>query len=272
MIELEFTKMEAAGNDFIIVDDTRGSNFSAVGDISRLARYLCTRKRSVGSDGLLLIEPSEKADVKMRIFNPDGSEVSMCGNGSRAAAYYACHRKIAQGKMTIETRAGVLRASVLDDAAKIQMTDPGAITEKKIDLASGKTKLFFVNTGVPHAVFMAEDIDGVDVAGIGREVRYHSAFSPEGTNADFIQVKNRNTIFLRTYERGVEEETLACGTGAVAGAIVSSEMGLTCSPVKVKTRGGDALYIYFNKDNRVYNDVFLEGEVRLVYEGRVVYV
>jgi diaminopimelate epimerase len=222
---------------------------------------------------LLLLDKSDTADIRMRIFNPDGTEVSMCGNGSRCIAYYAVIHDIAKGHFTIETQAGKLKASVENRAVKIGMTPPKDLrTSFDIKIKGKPLKVNFVDTGVPHVVNITDDVEMVDVNGLGKEIRQHKLFAPDGTNANFVQVKDRNTIFTRTYERGVEDETLACGTGAVASAIVSSVLGHVDSPVKVKTRGGDALYIYFDKKSDGYDNVFLEGEVEVSYEGSVNYV
>ena len=273
MKNVNFTKMVAVGNDFIVIDNREGLLEREVKDLSKFARFLCMRKRSVGSDGLLLLEKSDTADIKMRIFNPDGTEVSMCGNGSRCIAYFVLLKNITGKRFTIETQAGKLDASVEGRAVKIGMTPPKGL-KKDFDLkVKGKTlKVSFVDTGVPHVVNITDDVEKLDVKTLGREIRYDKLFKPDGTNANFVQVKDRNTILVRTYERGVEDETLACGTGAAASAIVSSAVGLVDSPVKVKTWGGDALYIYFGKKDNKYYDVSLEGEVELSYEGSVDYV
>ena len=234
----------------------------------------CARKRSVGADGLLVLENSKKADITMRIFNPDGGEVDMCGNGSRCMAYYAAKKGLAKNNsLSIETKAGILKAEVEGEAARIEMTKPGSLKTKFSLKLGGRTiEAGFVNTGVPHVVSVVEDLEGVNVKKLGREIRNHKQFAPEGTNANFVKVKNKNTISIRTYERGVEDETLACGTGAVASSIVTAELGYAEAPVKVKTWGGDAMYIYFKKIGGEYKDVFLEGEVKLVCEGRMDYV
>ena len=273
MITIDFTKMVAVGNDFVIIDNRDKRLESFAGDISKIARFLCMRKRSVGADGLLLLERSSSADIRMRIFNPDGTEVSMCGNGSRCIAYYAADKKITQKKFSIETEAGILGAEVLGKAAKIEMTAPkGLRIGIDLEIGGNAHKVNFVDTGVPHVVTIADDIDMIDVKTFGSQIRYHKEFAPLGTNANFVQINNRNNISVRTYERGVEDETLACGTGATASAIIASELGHVKSPIKVKTSGGDALYIYFDKKGSQYRDVFLEGEVEIAYEGSVNYV
>ena len=194
----------------------------------------------------------------------------MCGNGSRCIALYAQLNKIVSSKMTIETKAGLLSANVKKNLVTINMTEPKDLKGSIKIIADKKTCLLhYINTGVPHAVSVVNDIDGVDVFNVGRMIRYHKPFMPDGTNVDFIQIKDRGSIFMRTYERGVEDETLACGTGAVASAIISSISRGLSSPVKVFTRGG-LLRIYFKieKNNR-FTNVFLEGETREVFTGKL---
>lgn len=259
--------MVAAGNDFIVVDNRSsaiGSRFSGV------AKKLCDRKTGVGADGLLVLEKSKKADFKMRIFNPDGSEPDMCGNGSRCTALYAKLHKIADSPMSIETRAGILSAVAKKDKVKINMTNPKALKLSIGLKAKGKKYIMHhIDTGVPHTIYFTGDVDAVDINSLGRDIRYHRFFQPQGTNFNVVEKMPGNAISIRTYERGVEEETLACGTGAVASVIISSLIKKNHSPVNVYTKGG-ILKIYFkHKDNKFY-DVFLEGEAREVFTGKII--
>jgi len=273
MSKVDFAKMAAAGNDFILVDNRNNAVGKKVKNLSRFARVVCERKLSVGADGLLVVEKSRKADVTMRIFNPDGGEVTMCGNGSRCVALYAAKKGIAGKKLSIQTKAGVLNAQVGRDVARIEMMPPKEFKSRfSIDVYDETFEVDFVNTGVPHVVYFVDDIEKFDVKRFGKEIRYHKEFASEGTNANFVKVVDRHDIVLRTYERGVEDETFACGTGAVASAIVASELHSVEPPVKVKTWGGDVLTIHFKKVKDKYKDVFLEGGVRLIYEGSVDYV
>jgi diaminopimelate epimerase len=273
MSTIEFTKMVAAGNDFVLVDNRNKKIEKKIGDLSKFAENICARKHSVGADGLLVLENSKRADITMRIFNPDASEVTMCGNGSRCAAYYAAKKGISTYKLSIETKAGILKAEVHNDAVKIEMMPPEDFKSRfSIDLYDETYEVDFINTGVPHVVYFVEDLDSFDVKRYGKEIRYHKEFSPKGTNANFVKLNDRHNISIRTYERGVEDETLACGTGAVAGAIVASELHSVESPVKVKTWGGDVLTIYFKKIDDEYRDIFLEGKVKLVYDGGLYHV
>jgi diaminopimelate epimerase len=251
----------------VIVDDRSASLGK---DMPNLAKKLCDRKRSVGADGLLVIEKSKICDFKMRIFNPDGSEAEMCGNGSRCVALYAKERGIAKGEMTIDTLAGALNATVKGDIVKVKLTDPKEI-KWNLCLVIDKCpyKLNFANTGVPHVVHFVEDLEKVNVKDLGSGLRYHKEFAPEGTNADFVQVIDKHSIRIRTYERGVEDETLACGTGAVASAVIAAESEKMSSPVTVETRGGEKLKIYFDMVGGEFKNTYLEGKAGLVFEGIV---
>lgn len=264
MSMLKFTKAVATGNDFVIIDNRS----SSAGSLSALAKRLCDRKRSIGADGLLVIERSKKCDFRMRIFNSDGSQAQMCGNGSRCAALYAVTAKIAGVNMTIETLAGELKAHVGGDMVKVMLTEPKDIRWNLcLMIHKCPYKVVFVNTGVPHVVHFVEDLDKVDVKNLGAHMRGHGEFAPEGANADFVQVGGKNSIRVRTYERGVEDETLACGTGSVASAIISAEREGMASPVTVETRSGEKLKVYFSKVEGNFKDVYLEGNAKLVYEG-----
>lgn len=273
MKNIEFTKMVAAGNDFILLDNRGKKAQKKVGDFSGFAKAACERKHSIGADGLLLLEDSKKADITMRVFNPDGSEVTMCGNGSRCVAYYAAKKGITKNTLLIETKAGILKARVNKDAARVEMMQPEHLKSRfSIDVYDETFEVDFVNTGVPHVVYFVDDLDKFDVRRFGREIRYHKEFASEGTNANFVKVLDRHNISIRTYERGVEDETFACGTGSVASAIVASELHSVESPVKVKTFGGEVLIVYFKKKENKYREVFLEGKVKLVYNGGADYV
>jgi diaminopimelate epimerase len=206
----------------------------------------------------------------MRIFNPDGSEAQMCGNGSRCAALYAKEKKMAGARMTIDTLAGTLEASVKDDTVKVRLTDPKEI-KWNLCLMIDKCpyKLSFADTGVPHVVHFVDDLDKVNVKELGSHLRYHKEFAPAGTNADFVKVLDKHSIRIRTYERGVEDETLACGTGAVASAIISAESEKMSSPITVHTRGGESLKVYFEIVDGNFRDTYLEGRAELVFEGEI---
>ena len=209
MRKIKFTKMVASGNDFIITE---------VRNLSELARQICDRKYGIGADGLLQLEKSKKSDIRMRIFNADGSEAEMCGNGARCAALY-----LGKKKVSLETKAGIIKSEVNKDNVKIKLTEPKSIKlDIPIKLGSRILKANFADTGVPHAVIFVEGLERIDVTGLGRAIRYHKQFSPKGANVNFVEIISKDLIKIRTYERGVEDETLACGTGSVASAIISS--------------------------------------------------
>ena len=262
---IKFTKAVATGNDFVIIDNRKKVIEKS---LSFFAKYACDRKRGIGADGLLLIERSEKADFKMRIFNPDGSEAEMCGNGSRSAALYAFRNKIAKARMSIDTIAGILNATVSGETVKVKLPEPKEI-KWNLCLMINKCpyKVDFVNTGVPHVIHFVDDLENIDVKGLGASMRYHPDFSPAGANADFVKLSGKSSIKVRTYERGVEDETLACGTGAVASAIISAESEKMTSPVTVETRSGEKLKVYFKMVKGNFANVYLEGKAKLVYEG-----
>ncbi len=266
MTKIPFVKMSGSGNDFILID-----NRQKILDADRLGdfvRRVCTRKVSVGADGLVLIEPSNRVDFRWRFFNSDGSEAEMCGNAGRCAARFAVLKGIAPQRLSFETLAGVIEAEVYGRRVKLQMVQPsGMELDLRIRVDGQEHLLHFINTGVPHAVEIVEEASRVAVEDLGRKIRFHPRFQPAGTNANFLQPIDRSHLKVRTYERGVEDETLACGTGAVAAALIAEANGLAHSPVAVETTGGEVLNIYFQRKGEGFEHVFLEGDTRLVYEG-----
>ena len=252
--KIEFHKMSGSGNDFIIIDN-RDLSLN-VGDLAAFARRVCERKISVGADGLLLIEPSDKADFKWRFFNSDGSMAEMCGNASRCVARYAYLRGIAGRKMSFETLAGLISAEVNEDIVKVRLTDPSPLQKAvKIIMDGQDCVLDCIDTGVPHAVSFVDSLDICPVVETGRRIRLHGAFQPRGTNADFVTVIDRHKMKVRTYERGVENETLACGTGVVASVLAAASRGLADSPVDVVVQSGETLRVYFSgQDNHFQGD------------------
>ena len=271
---ISFTKMESGGNDFIIIDNRKKI---LPGALSRLAVNLCQRRSSIGADGLILMERADKADYKMRIFNPDGSEPEMCGNGARCLARFAFIKGTASANTVMETKAGNVEAWVNDKKVRVRLGNPLDINLNfKISLKPhGSQKVNFINVGVPHAVVFVPALNKVDVKKLGRAIRYHQRFIPSGANVNFVTLQGKNSIYIRTYERGVEDETLACGTGAVASALISGLQGKVSSPVEVRTRGGETLKVEYviEKDKegiKKFKGVWLEGEARVVYEGEIV--
>jgi len=264
VLDLEFFKMSASGNDFIIIDNRDGKVYDSFKDTKQFIVQVCRRHHSVGADGLILIEKSKKYDFRWRFFNADSSEAEMCGNGGRCAARFAFLKGIAQEKMSFETLAGIIKAEVDGKSVKLQLTSP---TNLKLDypvaLEDKEIFLSSVNTGVPHAVLLADDVDHMPVEELGRLVRYHKAFGAKGTNVDFVQIVDKKKVKIRTYERGVEGETYACGTGAVATGVILKAKGLLESPMNILTKGGETLKVY------VDNEVYLEGVTQIVYVGKL---
>jgi diaminopimelate epimerase len=263
MRKVNFIKMVASGNDFIIIE-TRNQK-PETRNLKFLAKNICERKFGVGADGLLILEKSKTADLRMRIFNPDGSEAEMCGNGARCVALY-----VSRPNVKIETKAGIIDSEINGQNVKIRLTDPqDTKSDISIKVNNRLLRMHFINTGVPHTVIFVEGLDEIDVFNIGREIRNHKKFRPAGTNVDFVEVFNNHAIKIRTYERGVEDETLACGTGAVASALVMSyELGVRSKgKVNVQTESGEILKVYFQKIKNKFTDVWLEGKTRIVYKG-----
>jgi diaminopimelate epimerase len=263
---IEFYKMSGSGNDFIIIDNLDLS--IDVGDLSEFARKVCQRQFSVGADGLVMIEPSDLADFKWRFFNADGSVAEMCGNAARCTARFAHMKGIASSEMSWETIAGMISAEVNGDVARVRLTDPSPVqADITLEADGQRYALDAVNTGVPHAVVFVDDLETYDVRTNGRRIRQHAYFSPQGTNADFVLVVNRQNLRVRTYERGVEDETLACGTGTVAAAVAAAQRGLIESPVDVLVRGGETLCVYLENQNGLWRNIYLEGRVKMIYRG-----
>ena len=268
MKTIPFTKMSGTGNDFIIIDN-RPRVVSDNG-LAEFIRKVCRRKMSVGADGLILIESSDKADFRWRFFNSDGSLAEMCGNGARCAARFAYLNGISGENLSFETEAGMINGQVIGNGAKVKIPDPTDLRlDYSIDLKSGPLTVSSVNTGVPHVVVMEDSVEEVDVFGLGREIRYHQAFAPAGTNVNFICPQNPGLLAIRTYERGVEDETLACGTGSIASALVASWKTNWPSPISLKTRSRESLTIHFRESNQVFTDVYLEGDARVIYSAEL---
>jgi len=282
MITVPFTKMVGTGNDFIVMDARRGLLARRHLSWREASRVLCDRHVGIGADGVLVLERSTKADARMRVFNPDGSEAEMCGNGARCVALYLASsgQRAASSSarhMTIETKAGVMSAAVRRNRVAMRMTNPRGIKLNMRVTANGRRwRLGFVNTGVPHVVIPVPAVDRIDVEQVGRALRYHRAFAPRGSNVDFIQPTRRNALRVRTYERGVEGETLACGTGVAASAVIHAlntrRNGGAQRRIQVETKSGDILTVSFaingSRKPRVI-DLILEGPAARVFEGMV---
>jgi diaminopimelate epimerase len=268
MAIIPFTKMSGSGNDFILIDNRKG--IVPPDNMPQFARQICRRKLSAGADGLILVEPSDRVDFKWRFFNSDGSLAEMCGNGARCAARFALVNGIAEAAAAFETKAGIIHARVQDDQVKIKMTAPcDLVPEAALSTSAGTVSYTGINTGVPHAVIEVEDIESVDVVAMGREIRRHQQFQPAGTNVNFLMPHPEGVARVRTYERGVEDETLACGTGVVAAALTLAIRYQATSPVTLASRGGSRLKVYFSRNAGHYQDIYLEGDARMIYQGQM---
>ncbi len=265
---LSFWKMNGAGNDFVMLDNRNLSLKLSKDEIAKL----CDRHRGVGADGLLAVEPAtDGADWKMRYYNADGGEAEMCGNGARCFARFV--NKLHENSLSevkFETLAGVIGAEFDGDQVRINMSEPHSLKLNQSLNVDGTTlQVHSVNTGVPHAVVFVDDLEKTEVVRFGAGLRYHEAFAPKGTNANFAKVTGPGSIAIRTYERGVEDETLACGTGMVACALIAHELHGFSSPVSVLVKGGDTLRIGFEKDGSTYRNVTLYGPADFVFQGSV---
>jgi diaminopimelate epimerase len=268
MQTIPFFKMSGSGNDFIIIDHR--APFLDHKDLPAWIPKICQRRLSVGADGAILIEASNRVDFKWLFYNSDGSLAEMCGNGARCTARFAYLNGIAGSKMKFDTDAGIIAAEVVGEQVKIKMTDPSDMqVGRRIEVSLDPMAISTINTGVPHAVVWEDRLDAVAVASLGREIRFHPAFGPAGTNVNFACQRDAHSIGIRTYERGVEEETLACGTGAVACALMAAAEKGAASPVRVHTRSGGVLTIYFKQDDSGFSHIYLEGDARVVYQGEM---
>lgn len=265
---LNFTKMNGAGNDFVMLDNRNGSLELTDHQIARL----CDRHRGVGADGLLLVEkPEAKADFRMRYYNADGREAEMCGNGARCFARFVDKlASVRDGKVDFETPAGVISATLRGDQVSLGMSQPGPFADGvELDAAGEKLTVYSINTGVPHAVVLVEDLDGTDVHKVGAALRHHHHFQPRGTNVNFVRQLGPQDLAIRTYERGVEAETLACGTGVVASALTIAALTGAESPIGVLVKGGDTLTVDFLRSGQGFSHVVLTGPADFVFEGDI---
>ncbi len=264
-MSIPFSKMSGNGNDFIIIDNRCG-DFNKIVNKDFIQK-VCARGLSIGADGLILIENSDKANFKWQFYNSDGTVAEMCGNGARCAARYAYIKNIAPKIMTFETIAGIIEGYIQDNnEVKVLLTPYNSYKDDLIDIIFEDVsyKPYFINTGVPHVVVFCEDVSKVDIAKVGKFLRHNKVFGEKGANVNFATVTGKDSLTVRTFERGVEGETLACGTGCTAVALISTKLKYTVSPVKVLTVGGKILTVYSEKDK-----TYLQGEGRLVYDGKI---
>ena len=267
MAKIPFMKFSGAGNDFVIIDNRDGV---VPYENTDFVEKVCQRRMSVGADGVLLVEKAEEADFRMRYFNADGGEVDTCGNGARCISKFAYVNGIVSEKMRFETNAGIYDSEIVKSDVKVRMSDPFDLRLNfPLQLKDGVHNVCFANSGVPHVIFFVEDLEGTDIVDLGRQTRYHDDFKPAGTNANFIRIRDAQTIDIRTYERGVEDETLACGTGSIAAAVVCAALGKVTSPAALHTVSSSVLKIYFDLENGEPKDVYLEGDARIICSGEL---
>lgn len=259
--------MNGAGNDFVAIDNRVEKIRLSPEQVVKI----CDRHRGVGADGVMLLIPcaSGKADWAWEFFNSDGSRAEMCGNGARCFARFIQKVTGAKNNVTFETIAGIITGNFNGERVTINLTAPKDLRlNESVALKGGATTIHSFNTGVPHAVIFVDDADQAMVQPIGEEVRHHAHFAPKGTNVNFVQVMGANCIRVRTYERGVEGETLACGTGVTASALVSATLRNFTSPVQIHVAGGDVLEVSFDEKNGAFENVRLTGPAEFVFEGR----
>ena len=260
--------MNGAGNDFVLIDNRKQS--------IRLSRpqvaALCDRHRGVGADGVILLVPpsDDKADWAWEFYNSDGSSGEMCGNGARCFARFVERQTGVNRDFSFQTEAGLIKAAFQGKRVTVSLTAPvGLRLNEQVPLSSGRQTIHSLNTGVPHAVLFVPDADQAMVRELGAEIRRHAHFAPKGTNVNFVQVLGPNRVRVRTFERGVEGETLACGTGVTASALISARVHKFVSPVQVQVQGGDQLEVSFHENNGDFAEVRLTGPAEFVFDGKI---
>jgi diaminopimelate epimerase len=265
-MKVSFTKMTGAGNDFVVVDNRDGKLALSTAQIERL----CNRNFGIGADGLLAVEPAQDGgDFRMRYYNADGGEADMCGNGARCFANFV--RPLKGGDaLSFETKAGLIRARFFGGEVEVNLTPPKDLkVGTKIPLKSGEVEGHSLNTGVPHVVLFVEDADKAYVSEWGREIRYHSVFAPKGTNVNFVQITGPSSIRVRTYERGVEGETLACGTGVTASGILAHVVKGMPQPISITVQSGAVLKVNFLQKGDSFEQVTLQGPAERTFTGEI---
>jgi len=265
---IPFTKMHGAGNDFVVIDNLDGRCDLTTEQII----YLCDRRFGAGADGLLLLEkgPTEDLDAQMVYYNADGSRAEMCGNGARCFISFAlAHQLGLDGRLKFRTDAGDMEGVAENGHITVQMT-PALDTQLslRVNLNDGPSTVHYTDTGVPHVVKFVDDISNVDIKPEGSELRFHDAFQPRGANVNFAQLDG-DQVLVRTYERGVEDETLACGTGVTAVAILAHLVNGVEKPINLKVAGGDTLGVDFNVDGDQIDQVTLTGPAKVVYTASI---
>ena len=265
---IPFVKMSGTGNDFLILDNR--NSILEESAYSRLAQLLCRRQHSLGADGVIFIESSEIADFRWRFYNCDGSEAEMCGNGSRCVARYAYLRGLSKAHCRFESKVGIIQSQIYQDKVRVLLTNPKALRlNYNLNIDGRPLKVSSIDTGVPHAVIEVKNLQEFaegNLIELGKTVRNHPFFQPTGTNVNFIEIIDSSSLRIRTYERGVENLTLSCGTGMVASAILTHAHGMTQSPVRIVSDGG-VTEVFFECEDNNYSGVYLQGEARYLCEG-----
>jgi len=267
---INFTKATASGNDFVMIDNR---NYIISENYSEFVKIACNRKFGVGADGVIFIEEDQQTDFWMRYFNADGSEGSLCGNGARCAAKFMSEI-INKKELVFKAVGKIYRAEIFDKTVKLYLPDlSNKIDKLKFDLVEAVISAGFLDTGSPHVVIYesdfpsGKDLQSLDVYKLGKEIRYHKVISPNGANINFVKMISNSQIKIRTYERGVEDETLACGTGSIASAI-SSVIEKNCSsPISVFTQGGEEFKVNFEVNGETITKLSLEGSALMVFDG-----
>ena len=261
--------MAGAGNDFILIDGPVN------GDLKKMAVKACDRTGGIGADGIIVLDKSRKADYRMRIINADGSEAEMCGNGARClAAYIVRNRKPKKKLFSIDTLAGTILAQARGETANVRLSDPKDYrADIEIDVNRHPLHVSYIDTGVPHAIVYVDDLEMIDVYKLGQVIRHHGVFKPRGTNVNFVEQQRADLVDVRTFERGVENETKACGTGSVAAAIVTylkshpQVKSQRKARMSVRTRGKEILDVTFDIVDGHVTNVWLKGSAKFIARG-----
>ena len=267
-MEIAFTKMHGAGNDFVMIENLDGSIELSATQVARM----CDRRLGIGADGLILLNPlqADDTDATMIYYNADGSRVDMCGNGARCFTSFALQNGVGSGEsVSFLTDAGPMKATASDGLFTINMTPVHSVElDQELETEHGSYYYDFMNTGVEHVVVFSDAVDRIDIVPEGSAIRYQSRF-PKGTNANFAEIQKDGVIKVRTYERGVEDETLACGTGVTAVAIAANLSKNQPTPISVLVRGGDTLSVDFQREGDDISNISLTGPAKVVFRGQV---
>jgi diaminopimelate epimerase len=271
---LAFAKMSGAGNTFVVIDDRGGAVEAALKaaglTLDGFVIRMCSPLYGVGADGLILLRPSDRYDFAWRFFNADGSHANMCGNGARCAARYARLVGLAGDTAAFETGAGVVRAETHGTDVRVALTPPGPVGPPLSLRLGGETFTgYAIDTGVPHLVIPVPHVSRVDVEALGSQARHEARFKPAGTNVNFVSVQDDGTLRVRTFERGVEGETMACGTGVTAAALVMAHLGRTGPPVTVVPLSGEALTVSFTREGDAFTRVTIDGPAKVLFRGEI---